>query len=47
MTAGSIARELWWTNQELSCVDVFPWVSMLIYHLELKSRAVAGLISET
>jgi hypothetical protein len=47
MTAGSIARELWWTNQEFSSVDVFPWVSIIIYHLELNSRAVAGLISET
>jgi hypothetical protein len=32
---GRIARELWWTNQEFSPVDIIilPWLSMLIYHL--------------
>jgi hypothetical protein len=31
-SAGRIARELWWTNQEFSPVDKFiPWFSMLIY----------------
>jgi hypothetical protein len=34
MTAGRIARELWWTNQEISSVDnIPPWFSMLMYHL--------------
>jgi hypothetical protein len=32
--AGRIARELWWTNRELSLVDIIPlWFSMLIYPL--------------
>jgi hypothetical protein len=34
MTAGMVSRELWWTNQEFSPVDIIPpWISMLIYHL--------------
>jgi hypothetical protein len=34
MTAGRIARELWWKNQESSSVDNIPsWFSMPIYHL--------------
>jgi hypothetical protein len=34
MTVGRIARELWWTNQEISPVDIIPsWLSMLIYLL--------------
>jgi hypothetical protein len=33
-SAGSITRELWWTNQESSPVDTIPpWFFMLIYHL--------------
>jgi hypothetical protein len=32
MIAGRIDRELWWTNQEFSPVDIIPpWLSMLIY----------------
>jgi hypothetical protein len=32
--AGRIARELWWTNQEFSPVDIIPPLfSMFIYHL--------------
>jgi hypothetical protein len=31
MTDGRLARELWWTNQEFSPVDIIPpWFSMLI-----------------
>jgi hypothetical protein len=34
MTAGRFARELWWTNQEFSSVDIIPpWFSMLIYNV--------------
>jgi hypothetical protein len=34
MTAGRVARDFWWTNQEFSSVDIIPsWFSMLIYHL--------------
>jgi hypothetical protein len=34
MTAGRIARELWWTNQEFSSVDIISlWLSILIHHL--------------
>jgi hypothetical protein len=34
MTAGRIARELWWTNLEFSSVDIIPpWFSTVIYHL--------------
>jgi hypothetical protein len=35
MTAGMIARELWWTSQEFSPsgIIISPWFSMLIYHL--------------
>jgi hypothetical protein len=34
MTAGRIARELWWTNQDLFFVDIIPpWFSVLIYYL--------------
>jgi hypothetical protein len=33
-STGWIARELWWTNQEFSSVDIItPWLSMLMYHL--------------
>jgi hypothetical protein len=31
-SAGRIARELWWMNQEFSPLDIIPpWFSMLIY----------------
>jgi hypothetical protein len=35
MTAGRIAKELWWTSQEISSVDIIipSWFSMLIYHI--------------
>jgi hypothetical protein len=34
MSAGRIAKKLWWTNQELSSIVIIPpWLSMLIYHL--------------
>jgi hypothetical protein len=33
-SAGRIFRELWWMNQECSCVSFIPpWFSMLIYQL--------------
>jgi hypothetical protein len=35
MTAGLIATEPCWTNQEFSSVDIIPlWFSILIYNLE-------------
>jgi hypothetical protein len=35
MNAGRISRELWWTNQEISPVDMIPpWLFVLMYHLE-------------
>jgi hypothetical protein len=35
MTAGKIAGEPWWTNQEFSPVVIIPpWFSMLVYHLQ-------------
>jgi hypothetical protein len=41
MTAGRIAIELWWTNKELSSVDIIPpWFSMLIYHLGYEQEAL-------
>jgi hypothetical protein len=34
MTADRIARELWWTNQKFTPVDIIPsWLYMLIYYL--------------
>jgi hypothetical protein len=48
MVDGRIAREIWWTDQELSPVDIIPpWFSMLIYHLGINSRLVSGSSSET
>jgi hypothetical protein len=34
-SSGRIARELWWTSQGFSSVDIIipPWFSMLIYRL--------------
>jgi hypothetical protein len=38
--AGSIARELWWMNQEFFCVSIIPpWFSMLMYHLGDEQQA--------
>jgi hypothetical protein len=36
-----IARELWWTNQEFSYVNIIipPCISMLIYHLRDEQQA--------
>jgi hypothetical protein len=48
MTAGRVARQLWWTNQDFSPVDIIPpQFSMLIYHLGMISRLVGGRSSET
>jgi hypothetical protein len=34
MIVGRIARELWWTKQEFSPVDIIPpWLSIFIYLL--------------
>jgi hypothetical protein len=34
MIADRIVREIWWTNQGFSLVDIIPpWFSMLIYYL--------------
>jgi hypothetical protein len=39
-TAGRTARELLWTNQEFSPVNIIPpWFSMLIYHLGDEQQA--------
>jgi hypothetical protein len=47
MTAGRIARELWWTIQEFYLPDIIPpWLSMLIY-LGTNNRPVGGRSSET
>jgi hypothetical protein len=33
ISAGRISRELWWTNQEFSAVDISPpRFSILVYH---------------
>jgi hypothetical protein len=33
MTAGRLARALWWMNYEFYSVDIIPtWFSMLIYN---------------
>jgi hypothetical protein len=49
MTAGKIVRELWWTNQEFSPVNLIipPQLSILIYHLGDADRPVGGRSSET
>jgi hypothetical protein len=48
MTAGMIARELWWMNQEFSPADIIPlWFSMLIYPWGMNNRPVGGHSSET
>jgi hypothetical protein len=41
MTVGRIVKELWWTSQEFSSVDIIipPWFSMLIYHLGDEQQA--------
>jgi hypothetical protein len=39
-----IARELWWTNQEISSADIPPLFSMLTYHLE-EEQQFRGIIS--
>jgi hypothetical protein len=43
-----IARELWWTNQKFSPVDIIPpWFFMLIYIIwEMKKRPVEGCSSQ-
>jgi len=49
MTAGRIARELWWTNQEFIYVDIIPpWFSMLIYCVSwgMNNRAIGLRSSE-
>jgi hypothetical protein len=34
-SAGKFAKELWWTNQEISPVDIIPpWLSVLICHVK-------------
>jgi hypothetical protein len=48
MTTGTIARELWWTNQKLFSPDIIPpWFYMLVYHLGVNNRPVGGRSSET
>jgi hypothetical protein len=32
-SAGRIAREIWWKNQQFSVDIIPPWFSILIYHL--------------
>jgi hypothetical protein len=39
-STGIIARELWWTNQDFSPVDIIPpWFFIFIYHLGIKNKA--------
>jgi hypothetical protein len=46
-SAGGTARELWWTTQEFSLVDIIsPWFSVFIYHLG-DDRFVVGRSLET
>jgi hypothetical protein len=48
ITAGRIVRELWWTNQEFSSIDIIPlWFFMFIYHLGMNNRPVGGHRSVT
>jgi hypothetical protein len=43
VSIGRVARELWWTNQESSPVDIIPpRFSMLIYHLGMNNRPQVG-----
>jgi hypothetical protein len=47
MTAGRIARELWWMNEEFSpTIIIPPWFFMPIYHLGMNNRPVGGRRSE-
>jgi hypothetical protein len=47
-SACRFTRELWWTNQEFSFVDIIipPWFSMLLYHVVMNNRPVGGRSSE-
>jgi hypothetical protein len=48
MTAGKIARELFWTNQEFSSVDIIPPLFFtLIYHTGMNNRSAGGRSSKT
>jgi hypothetical protein len=47
-SAGRIAKELWWTNEEFSSADIIPpWFSMLTYHPRMNKRPVGDRRSET
>jgi hypothetical protein len=47
-SAGRIARELLWTNQEFFLINIIPaWFSMFLYHLGMSNRPVGGRSSET
>jgi hypothetical protein len=40
VSAGRIARELWWKNQMFPSVGITPpWLSMLLYHLGFEQQA--------
>jgi hypothetical protein len=48
MTAGKIARELFWTNKEFSSVDIIPPLfSTLIYHTAMNNGPAGGRSSKT
>jgi hypothetical protein len=48
ISAGSIARELWWTSQEFSPVGIFvPWLSTFTFTREMSYRHVGGRSSDT
>jgi hypothetical protein len=49
MTAGRIARELWWRSQEFFSFGIIipPWLSIVIYHLGMNNTPVGGRSSET
>jgi hypothetical protein len=44
-SAGRVAREIWWTKEEFSPVDIIPpWFSMLIYHLGVSKKPVGAAV---
>jgi hypothetical protein len=48
ISAGSIARELWWTSQEFSPIGIFvPWLSTFTFTREMSYRHVGVQSSDT
>jgi hypothetical protein len=45
MTAGTIAKQLWWRNQEFYPVDIIPSLfSMLIYQVGMKNKPLVAAV---